>query len=152
VPYRIVRKEQPKQEDVLAIIAPLQQFNLENGPPPNFQAVVLAVEDDTGTIVGGLFGKIAYNWLFVEYLVTPPDARRQRLGSELMDHAEQLAREAGCLGVYLDTLYFQALPFYQKRGYTIFGELEQRGEGPQYWLKKRLDAAPEPSSRFTASE
>jgi GNAT superfamily N-acetyltransferase len=139
LPYRIIHKDQPVPEDVLAITRILQQFNLENGPPPGYQPVVLTVEDDSGAIAGGLFGKIAYHWLHVEYLVVPGDARRQGLGSQLMEQAEQVARDHGCLGVFLDTLSFQALPFYRKRGYTVFGEVEERGDGPQYWLKKRLD-------------
>lgn len=137
--YRIVRKKQATQEDVNAIATILQQFNLENGPPPNYEPLVLAVEDDSGRIAGGLFGKLAYRWLHVEYLIVPHDARRKGLGSQLLEQAEQVARNHNCVGVFLDTFSFQALPFYRKRGYIIFGELEQRGDGPQYFLKKRLD-------------
>jgi GNAT superfamily N-acetyltransferase len=137
--YRIIRKDQAAQEDIVAIATLLQQFNLESGPPPNYQPLVITVEDDSGKTSGGLFGKIAYRWLHVEYLIVPADARRQGLGSQLLEHAEHVAREHKCVGVFLDTLSFQALPFYRKRGYTVFGELEQRGDGPQYFLKKRLD-------------
>lgn len=137
--YRIIRKEQATQEDVAAIATILQQFNLENGPAPGYQPLVLTVEDGSGRIAGGLFGKIAYGWLHVEYLIVPPDARRKGLGSQLLNQAEQIARENHCVGVFLDTFWFQALPFYRKHGYTVFGELEQRGEGSQYFLKKRLD-------------
>jgi GNAT superfamily N-acetyltransferase len=139
--YRIIRKEQAIQEDVVAIATLLQQFNLENGPPPAYKPLVFTVEDDSGQIAGGLFGKIAYRWLHVEYLIVPHDARRQGLGSQLLDQAEQVARDTHCVGVFLDTLSFQALPFYRKRGFTVFGELEERGDGPQYFLKKRFDSA-----------
>lgn len=137
--YRIIRKDQAVQEDVTAIATLLQQFNLENGPEPNYQPLVFTVEDDSGRITGGLFGKIAYRWLHVEYLIVPAGARRKGVGSQLLEQAEQVAREDKCVGVFLDTFSFQALPFYRKRGYTVLGELEQRGDGPQYFLKKRLD-------------
>ena len=139
MPYRITRKPKLEQQDIVAITAPLQQFNLDHGPAPEFLAVVLTIEDDEGNIHGGLFGRCAYRWMHVEYLVVPSDARHQHLGTQLMQQAETIAREHGCIGAYLDTLHFQALTFYRKLGYTIFGELEERGGGPHTFLKKRLD-------------
>jgi len=39
----------------------------------------------------------------------------------------------------VDTLSFQALAFYQKQGYIVFGTLDQYpGEHKQYFLKKQL--------------
>ena len=61
-------------------------------------------------------------------------------GSQLMRQAEDIARQRQCTGVWLDTFAFQALTFYQKLGYTIFGELKDHPRGiSQYWLKKRFD-------------
>jgi hypothetical protein len=42
--------------------------------------------------------------------------------------------------VHLDTMSFQALPFYQKQGYTVFGILEDLPEGHRrYYLRKDLE-------------
>ena len=41
-----------------------------------------------------------------------------------MDAAETYAVEHGCFAATLDTHSYQALGFYQKRGYEVFGTLE----------------------------
>jgi GNAT superfamily N-acetyltransferase len=70
-----------------------------------------------------------------------PDAlRHQRIGSELMARAEAEARARGCIGVYIDTFSFQARPFYEKHGYTVFAEITDYPPGhSRFFLSKRLD-------------
>ncbi len=52
--------------------------------------------------------------------------------------AEQEAVKRSCLHAHLDTFDFQALPFYQKQGYEIFGQLEDYPVGhKRYFLQKR---------------
>ena len=53
--------------------------------------------------------------------------------------AEEAARRRGCHGVHLMTGSFNALPFYQKRGYTVFGVLTDMPTGhTQYFMTKSL--------------
>jgi GNAT superfamily N-acetyltransferase len=141
--HTIIRKEKPAHEDILAIAAPLQQFNLKAGPPIGHLLVTLQILDLEAKVVGGLFGQIAYDWLHIEYLIVPETLRHTGLGSTLMLQAEQIASERNCVGIYLDTLAFQALPFYEKLGYTLFGKLEDHPRGStHYFLQKRLAPAP----------
>jgi GNAT superfamily N-acetyltransferase len=115
-------------------------YNLRNGPPPNFQLLGILLKDDAGRTIGGLWGRSAYEWLFVELLFVPDELRGQGLGSSLMHQAEEIARTRNCIGVWLDTFDFQALPFYQKLGYALFGELKDHPRGiSQYWLQRRFD-------------
>ena len=135
----IVRKETITQEDLLAVTKPLQQFNLETGPPLGHIPVLLHVVDPEGNPTGGLFGQIFYDWLHIEYLVVPESLRSTGVGTQLMLQAEQIAAEAKCIGVYVDTLGFQARPFYEKLGYTVYGQLEDHPRGhTHYFLQKRL--------------
>jgi GNAT superfamily N-acetyltransferase len=97
---------------------------------------VLARKD--GEVVGGVLGTTYWNWLFVEILWISDAFRRRGLGRKLMLAAEREAVTRGCLHAHLDTFDFQALPFYQKLGYQIFGQLEDYPIGhTRYFLQKR---------------
>jgi GNAT superfamily N-acetyltransferase len=131
--------DQP-DEDVRAIIGePLRAYNDEAGPPTEPQPVAILVHDENGTPVGGLYGRSFYDWLFVEWLAIPREMRGRDVGTALMRRAEDLARERGCLGLYLDTFSFQARGFYEKLGYTVFGTLDDHPRGgARYFMSKRL--------------
>ncbi len=136
----IVVSPVPTEEDLAAITKPLLEFNLQAGPPPGFRQIALLIRDEEGRSVGGLWGRVAYEWLHVEYLVVPQELRGEGLGRELMQRAEQMALESGCIGVWLDTLAFQARGFYEKLGYACFGQIDDKPiGGAHYFLKKRLD-------------
>ncbi len=140
--YTILNNEKPAQADVLAIAAPLQQFNLQAGPAPNARAVTLQLVDEEGKTVGGLFAKIGYEHLFVEFLVVPEQARGTGLGRELMMRAETIAQEQNCTGAWLQTLDFQARGFYEKIGYTVFAQLDNfPAGGTLYFMRKSLEPA-----------
>ncbi len=124
-----------------AIVQRLSEYNRQNAPDPEFRLLGLLLKDERGSTIGGLWGRSAYEWLFVELLFVPEELRGSRVGTELMRQAEEVARGRGCTGGWLDTFAFQALGFYQKLGYAVFGELKDHPRGvSQYWLQKRFDA------------
>lgn len=143
MPYRIVREIDDPDAAGELIAEPLFRFNAQHGPPVRYLPIALTlVADDVQTgaaVQGGLWGKCYFDWLFVEYLVVPEDARGTGLGSGLLAQAEAIARANGCIGVWLDTFSFQALPFYQKLGFSIFGQIEGHPiGGTRYFLQKRF--------------
>ena len=75
-----------------------------------------------GEWLGGLLADTWGGWLNIRILWLAEAARRQRFGSRMMDAAEALARERGCFAAVLDTHSYEALGFYQKRGYAVFGQ------------------------------
>lgn len=108
--------------------------------PGFWRDLSLLVRDDSSAIIGGLWGRSGRGWLFIDLLGLPKSLRHERLGSRLMDMAEAEARARGCIGVYLDTFSFQARPFYEKRGFTVFAEIPDYPLGHRrYFLSKRLD-------------
>ena len=61
-------------------------------------------------------------------------------GGRLLATMEQYDGSKGITNVHLETTSFQALPFYQKQGYAVFGELPDMPPGHiTYFLKKRRD-------------
>ena len=97
--------------------------------------------DDAGELAAGIVGATWGGWLAIDLVWVREDQRGTGLGSELLRRIEQRARaERDCVGVRLDTWGFQAKPFYEKQGYTVFGVLEDYPPGEtEYLLSKRLD-------------
>lgn len=136
---KIVRSSNPSPEDRAAISAPLSEFNLQNGPPPNFWNIALLLQNAEGSTIGGLWGRAAYDWLFIEAVAVPASLRRMGWGRALMLQAEQTAIEHSSIGIWLNTLAFQGLPFYEKLGYQRFGQIDDQPRGgTHYFLQKRL--------------
>ena len=139
MPPELLYLEDPTQDDRAAIAAPLFTYNLAKGPPPDARPVAIVLRDEHGHTAGGLWGKTVYDWLYVELLSVPEHMRGQHLGADLMQRAEEIARQRGCVGAWLDTFAFQARAFYEKLGYRTFGELADHPRGSaRYFLMKRF--------------
>ena len=124
-----------------AIVAPLVAYNDAQAGPGNSRALVVAVRDESGTVVGGLWGWTSYEWLFTQLLVVPEALRGGGLGRRMMALAEDEARARGCRGAWLDTFEFQARGFYERLGYEVFGEIADYPKGyARYFLRKTFAA------------
>ena len=137
---RIEVSANPGEDERSAILKPLRAYNLAQAGDPKPEKIALLVRDeDSNEVIGGLYGEIFYRWLFIELLAIPEQTRGQGTGSRLMDMAEALAREKGCVGIWLDTFDFQAPAFYQKHGFSEFGHLDDFPPGrTRFFLQKRL--------------
>jgi GNAT superfamily N-acetyltransferase len=137
---QIIVDPELKPDDAAAIRKGLHAYNDSRVDSPDGHLGIL-IKDDAGATVGGLTAWWYYNWMFVELLFVPETLRGQDLGTQVMAKAEAYARERGMTGIWLDTFSFQARGFYEKLGYTVFGELPDYPEGhSRFFLQKRLDA------------
>ena len=117
----------------------LDIFNVGATGVSAFYPVHFFLKSDRDEIMGGLIGNIWGGWLHITYLWIDEAERGNRWATRLMDRAEAYARERGCHSVMLDTHSFQARPFYEKRGYEIFGMLDDFPKGhKKFFLQKRL--------------
>ena len=117
----------------------LDMFNVGVTGVSAYYPVNLFVQSRRGETKGGLLGGIWGGWLHIAYLWMDESVRGQDWGTRLMDHAEAYARERGCHSVSLDTHSFQARPFYEGRGYEVFGVLDDYPKGhKKFFLKKKL--------------
>ena len=119
----------------------LFQFNVSAAPPDQgdlSKEINLILRDDD-KIYGGLIGKIYRGCLSVEILWISEEKRGLGDGESLMMEAEKIALSEKCRFIHLDTFSFQALEFYKKFGYEIFGVLEGYPNGiKRYYMKKDL--------------
>jgi ribosomal protein S18 acetylase RimI-like enzyme len=89
------------------------------------------------TLIGGVFGDLLWDWLHIDSLWVHEDYRGRGVGATLMRQIEAAARAQGIVNVHLATTSFQALPFYRKLGFELFGELPNKPKGSSwYYLKK----------------
>ena len=115
----------------LDLSAPLVTFNEAAGGHSDYRQIAVLLQDLAGgRTVGGLWGKIAYTWMFVELLFVPAELRGAGTGARLLARAEHIARAHSCVGIWLDTYSFQAPGFYLKQGYEVFGALDGGPAGP----------------------
>ena len=142
--YTLTLEEKPSKDDIKAVNDGLSAFTrsvIQVDAGDEYQSVRLFVRANDSTVMGGLLGGTWWGWLYTSVLWVHEDLRGQDFGSDLMRAAEQEAVKRGCHSAYVDTHSFQALPFYQKLGYTVFGELEDFPPGhTRYFLQKRLKA------------
>jgi GNAT superfamily N-acetyltransferase len=129
----------PDPEEVARIRAGLSAYNRQQAADDAFEPLILFVRDAHGTVVGGLLGGTIWHWLYVDILWLSDALRGQGYGSRLLAEAERMALERGCIGAHLDTMSFQALGFYERHGYRVYGVLDNFPPGHcKYLLQKPL--------------
>jgi GNAT superfamily N-acetyltransferase len=139
---RITRIDQPAEAHRKAILDRLDEFSDPRAGDRFWpeETLCLAIRGPDGAVRGGLWGRFYYDWLFIELIFIPEDLRGQDLGSALLAMAEARARALGAVGIWLDTFSFQARGFYEKHGFTVFGEIADYPAGhARFFLQKRLD-------------
>ncbi len=129
----------PSEMDIEEIRQPLFKFNRQY--IGNIDRMPLAVFflNDAGAKVAGLTGSTFGNWLNIDYLWVADTLRGEGIGGKLMNAAEREAMVRGCLYARVETLSFQARPFYEKQGYQLQMTLNEIPEHHQwYFLTKEL--------------
>jgi GNAT superfamily N-acetyltransferase len=132
-PIRFQIAEQVQDADYDAVLAYLREFNRQRAPaffeardrPENARRPlhVWAYDGDNTVPVGGLIGSTALAWLEITYLAVHPDHRGRDIGTRLVEAAEREGVARGCRYAFLDTMSYQAGPFYEKQGYALAGRL-----------------------------
>jgi GNAT superfamily N-acetyltransferase len=100
---------------------------------------VLVKQPWTGKVVGGLFGRTAWDWLRIELLYIPPDLRGGGWGQRIISAAEEEAVRRNCRACWAAPFSFQAVSFYERMGYTLVGTLDDYPTGhKRIFLQKKL--------------
>ena len=101
---------------------------------------VLAVSQ--ALVVGGLIGKIFWNWMDAELVWIEKPFRGCGIGKEVLQKAEQTARDRCLTGICLWTASWQAPDFYRKLGFEQFAEFDNFPPGrKRIGFRKYLQSA-----------
>jgi GNAT superfamily N-acetyltransferase len=111
--------------------------NQHASPVGNWQYVGFYAVGDGGQLAGGIQGNFEWDWLHITHLWVRNHG--QGLGRQLVEAAEGFARAHGKRGLFLDTLDFQARPFYERLGFVVIGTIEHAaGASARYFMSKHL--------------
>lgn len=138
--YHITQEQNSNGKNI--VNQKLYEYNSMHFPEDlngRYEEINLFLKDEDGMVRGGILGEICWNWLEIHTLMIDEDLRHSGHGSQLLIEAEKLAAEKKCDFVKVDTLSFQALDFYEKHGYQVYGTLDHVGRDfKHYYLKKDL--------------
>ncbi len=130
--------------DYMQVARAITKFNLAHLPANssnNMTDLGYIIKDASAGVIGGVYGRLLLgNCLSVDVLWVEPAQRDRDYGTKLMHVIEDAARSLGSKLSIVDTFDFQALEFYKKIGYAVFGVLDDCPcEGnKRYYLKKVL--------------
>lgn len=114
------------QADLLRKMQPIQPFSVE-------------LRSHDREIIGGATGVSLFGNLYVDMLWIAQHLRGKGWGTQVMRQAETIGRDRGCSFATVNTMDWQALPFYQKLGYSIEFTREGFEKGAKmFFLRKVL--------------
>lgn len=121
------------------ILAGIKAHNESLLGPTDRKDIYIPINEEDGSLDGGLVGYTGRGWLYVELLSVPERLRGQGMAGRLLALAEEEARSRGCIGAYIDTINPVARRAYERAGYSVFGRIENFAQGQDIcWLIKRF--------------
>ncbi|NMH63676.1 GNAT family N-acetyltransferase [Shewanella salipaludis] len=135
---RITTVSQPADGDFEVLKNGLNGFNEVHTGSLYREKISSFVKDNQNQTLGGILGEIKWGWLYIEGLWVSESVRSKGFGSKLLQQLEDYAQSKGVTNYRLETTSFQALDFYKKQGYVLFGQLpDMPPTFTSYFLKKQ---------------
>jgi len=134
-------EEQPSDDELRQLVDGVRSYNRALTGHERPRAVASILRDREGNIVGGAHGELWGSSVHIAAMWVAESQRGKGYGSKLLRAVEDYAAAHGHSLSYLETTNFQARPFYERLGYTVFGELPGIAEGcTLFFLRKELNA------------
>jgi len=139
----------PTDRDVEEIKNRMRKFNSNFVPQQKLRALGIFVEDENGEKQAGIVAETVGNWMYIQILWVDESLRGKDVGTQLINEAEEEAKARGCRYALVDTLSFQARPFYERMGYSLqlaledyIADIRAPADAPsahtRFYLTKRL--------------
>lgn len=131
--------EKPEQSLIDYLDKKIDEYNWANWEVKERLPLAVQITNEDGAVVAGAAARSFGDWLLLDTLWVSEELRGQNIGSQLLEKMEQAGKKRNCKKCLLDTLNFQAMPFYERHGYEI--QWIQEGypkEGCKYFMVKDL--------------
>lgn len=131
--------DEPEQELIDFLDKKISEFNWENWEVSERKPLAIRLKDDKGNVIAGSSARTFGNWLLINTLWVDESLREKQVGTNILNELESAAKARGCTLSMLDTLNFQAKPFYEKHGYvTKWVQEDYPKTGCKYFMVKKL--------------
>jgi GNAT superfamily N-acetyltransferase len=131
--------ENPEKSLIEFLERKIDDFNWKNWEVKERNPIAVKITDERNNIIAGASGRTFGHWFLLDTLWVSDLLRGQNIGSKLLFKLETRAKERGCSECLLDTLNFQAMPFYEKMGYEIqWTQKNYPKTGCKYFMTKIL--------------
>jgi ribosomal protein S18 acetylase RimI-like enzyme len=131
--------QNPDQQLIDYLDEKIADFNWANWEVSERLPLAVQIKNDDGDVIAGAAGRTFGDWLLINTLWVADELRGQNIGSKILTEIELAAKQRGCLKCLLDTLNFQAMPFYEKQGYkTQWIQENYPKTGCKYFMLKVL--------------
>ncbi len=128
--YRISHQQTIDNADLKVIQDGYDNYTVSQIGDEDRKELAFFLRDENDLVVGGIKGSYTnYGWLWIDLLFVSDYVCGNGYGSKLIKQIEDEARINGCKYSYLNSFSFQAVNFYKKQGYKVFGELKDFPEG-----------------------
>jgi len=101
--YTFTVEEAPRSEEVRVLSQGLTAHALPYTQGPGFQPLGVFLRDESGTLVGGVWGQVNWHWVHIVLVWVAEHLRGAGYGRQLMAAMEHAAKERGCLFAHLNT-------------------------------------------------
>lgn len=131
--------EQPTEQLIGFLDQKIAEFNWAHWEVNERLPLAVQLTDEQGEVIAGAAGRTFGNWLMLNTLWVSEQCRGQQMGSKILKAMEGAAIKRGCTIALLDTLNFQAKPFYQQHGYQVqWVQQNYPKTGARYYMTKIL--------------
>jgi len=131
--------DNPEQSLIDYLDKKIADFNWAHWEVSERLPLAVQIKNQQGNVIAGAAGRTFGDWLLIDTLWVSDELRGQNIGSQLLKAIETAAKKRGCSKCLLDTLNFQAMPFYQKHGYTTqWVQQDYPKTGCKYFMVKDL--------------
>jgi ribosomal protein S18 acetylase RimI-like enzyme len=137
--YYLERQEEPIPQDEQVLFDGISNDAAKKKGMERIKPFRIYIKDSDRSVLGGASGVTYYGCLYVDMLWVEESIRSQGFCKKIMEEAEKIAKERKCIFATLNTMDWEALPFYQKLGYSI--EFVREGydkASKMYMLRKKL--------------
>ncbi|MGK5594529.1 MAG: GNAT family N-acetyltransferase [Parachlamydiaceae bacterium] len=135
--WRIAYTSSASEKDLSLLFSGINDEAAKQREMKPIQTFGLFIRDSEEAIIGGANGIFYYGCLYIDMLWVKQEFRHQGWGSKLMREAEKKGLQNLCSFATVNTMDWEALPFYQKLGYQIEFERTGYSQGARMYLLRK---------------